>query len=733
MDPIDAPIPEEELIAIYTRTLRDEVQVRLDFLDLPAQLKSDLYLEIDHTPGGNRTDQSGSNNPAWDTLVVIPAQGEIKVLQPEHPSGIGWISRPGAEARVLRNPQNDFIEISLNRSSLGQFSPDALVQASMIDPETGTILDIIQPVTWNHSAVERLSILFAFSNSFPAYTPSQALRRWDGAHTGPMGGRHGLYNLLRTSRSHQIPIVLLDLLSPESLSALEYQGGLSLVREMQAERLLSLASPLPASPEPLPEWVKARFFEDNQRTATLFDLPVSNFRFQPQIHTPQLDSSEESTFPDQPGKDDFKTSQLTINDGFPTFTLPDFTGPPQFLQATSEGPDQWWRKNLVGLAWLLNNSQTYSRQPVLLLGGSLPKSPWGNPENSRATFRYLKAHPWIRVATETDLQAGTPLLYFPANDSSEWKVASVSKRLLDALENSPNNVLGKAAWDAYRASFLPVFPSPPDISRLRQNYLGEIELLITAAEWADDLKPSSSCLKDLDQDGSPECMLATQTVWAAFELDSGNLRNLFYSCNGTTIHQAVGSSSQLVSGLGDRLDWVEISGRFVDPTVIPGALSGPQGPYHYELKEDRLVLTSPDGKVTKLYELTPNGVKIEQHSQFPAKLPEEMLFPLILDPWTRFQPATVSREGGLLSYASESQNGRLSWKIRDGTRVSLNISGEYSFRTFLSSQSLRMGPENPNFEYPPGHYDPFPLALIELYPTNNLYINLKFDCSPTKQ
>ena len=46
-----------------------------------------------------------------------------------------------------------------------------------------------------------------FWNTLPSATPAQTLRRWDGAHTGPMGGKHGLSVLLQAAASQGVPLV----------------------------------------------------------------------------------------------------------------------------------------------------------------------------------------------------------------------------------------------------------------------------------------------------------------------------------------------------------------------------------------------------------------------------------------------------------------------------------------------------------------------------------------------
>ena len=246
IDPVDAPQPTQDLVALYARNWQDDLQIRLDFLDLSLDPTYDLMLALDYAPGGGRQLpwETGEEQP-WDLLVALPAQGSIEVLEPGGSEVEGWVTKPGTAVRVLRDPVKDSLEISLDRNRLGNFSPVARVSAFVTEPGNTRVVDQTDPVLLNGPAPARAVVLFAFSNAFPAYTPSQGLRRWDGAHTGPMGGRHGLYNLLRTAHNHRIPLVLLDLQTPAALAALDYQGGLELARDMAKAGELALASALP--------------------------------------------------------------------------------------------------------------------------------------------------------------------------------------------------------------------------------------------------------------------------------------------------------------------------------------------------------------------------------------------------------------------------------------------------------------------------------------------------------
>jgi hypothetical protein len=89
LDPLDAPDPSLDLIAVYTRDLNFAQQIRLDFLDIPETPAADIYIALDTKPGGSeavhlsRLDLEAlypegirPTEIAYDLLLVIPAEGQ---------------------------------------------------------------------------------------------------------------------------------------------------------------------------------------------------------------------------------------------------------------------------------------------------------------------------------------------------------------------------------------------------------------------------------------------------------------------------------------------------------------------------------------------------------------------------------------------------------------------------------------------------------------------------------
>ncbi len=93
------------------------------------------------------------------------------------------------------------------------------------------------------------------------------------------------------------------------------------------------------------------------------------------------------------------------------------------------------------------------------------------------------------------------------------------------------------------------------------NYTGPIWVLLEASRWVEAPYSITSCTLDLDHDGEPECLMTTDQVFSFFEIDSGALVFLFTMHEDgdgiRNVHQLVGPSSQLITGLSHPAAWVK--------------------------------------------------------------------------------------------------------------------------------------------------------------------------------
>ncbi len=396
--PITSPAPTAapDLLAIYTRQTQQDIQIRLDFFDHSQLSNFDLYLAFDAIPGGRNT-LPIDVQPAfdWDSLIILPASGEIQVLDPR------LQTIPGARLQVFRDPVLDTLTLGMSHSVLPTGSPNWRVQAWVTLPGSRSVVDALPLARSGGRPPQPVRVLMAFSQTYPAYTPALALRRWDGAHTGPSGGRHGLANILRTASANQVPIVLLDLMNPASLSALDYLGGLDQIRELQAQGLVVLPQVMPAFPG-------SALSQNPSVTSLLNEISaegVSGFN----LYADDMVYIPSGVLADQTHARVIFLGQTGVNSLAPvhptrwqqSVVIP-VLGVDAPQQASPQGPTFALRQALASAA---ASAQTSDNQALLVLGGDLPASAWGDPQSARATLRYLRSRPWIQFVDEQDLNS----------------------------------------------------------------------------------------------------------------------------------------------------------------------------------------------------------------------------------------------------------------------------------------------------------------------------------------
>ncbi len=716
LDPADAERPEDDLIAVYTRRSLSELQVRLDFLDLQPDSAHDLYLVLSSgaPDGGAISDLPIQVRPdiVWDTLLVVPAETEPYIQAQDGQR------RTGLPISRTIDPDLDTIYLDvgdLNASTLQS------IQVFVTSPGSNQPVDETQAVRFDAPSPHPANLLMAFWNTLPAHTPAQALRRWDGAHTGPLGQRHGLFRLLEASSQANVPVALLDLKTPAALSALDFLGQLDYLRDMQAQGLAILPDAAYGDPQAAPEALQL-----SRDAAQSFGLGLSPLAFGVSS-IEKLPQEYKGAFAAQPAY-----SHQTLAAGVRLIPLP-------ALYPSAENQLPAWWQDQVGMAGLsidarralLDTALAQDPSRLILLGGSLPDSPWGDSSVAPQAFGYLAGHPWIQPLDETGLLSASvakdaytqspncaDLLCMPpvlpvspytaagAPVSSGVTQAGLRQSLLKGLQALPPNPLTRQAWETYLQ--LTQTTTDPYRQALQVNYLGEVGHLIRLAQWAADPKPLSDCSTDLDFDGQPECLLANDHFAATFETDGARL--LFAAAiNDGQAAQIIGPYSQSGAGWGDPRDWQIPRGPAADPNEIPGAFVDTGDAFRAfeaNTQDGRLVFTSVDGSLEKIYALLPNGLRIH----YQGKQPKSIQIPLTLGTASRFTPGWAAQYG-LRPGADLSS---LDWQA-GGAAVNIQTQGaSISTTTFLDSVDAVHAPENPDYAYPPGHFLPFPFTLLEL-------------------
>lgn len=666
LDPLDdTPAPSTDILAVYTRESGFDFEIRVDLLDLPLTPDYSLQILLDTLPA-----ISDIGNP-WDLVIDIPAGG-----------------RPGMTPanstivpRLIRDPWLDTVTVRFNRRSIRM--PFTLKVVSFT-PGDSTPSDETIPVRSDAiPPANRAPVLLAFWDIFPAATPAQALRRWDGAHTGPRGERHGLKHILDNAEQFGIPVDLLDLKTPASLAALNYLGGLSQLQRLSAAGLLLLPDVAYAEPADVS-------LDFSCRAAAGFGLPGSQFvynassRFQPG-YLAQFYPLDDA-------------SRLSYSGSTRLIPLPASDA----IQATPNGLSLEVRRALVNAALSADPSD------LVVLGGDLPHSTWGNENMAAPTFAWIAAHPWIQTLTAEGLMA------FPVNAHGIqlFTTPPVTNPFLDEFYSAPNNILADSAWQSYFMLTAPT--NDQNLLTLRSNYLGQVRGLLAAARWVEHPSVQADCDHDINNDARFECVLSDQKFYAILDPAGARLTHLFF-VDETGPHQLVGPSSQFTVGLSDPSVWHLDLGEAADPSVIPGAFSDGTAAwviYLPAITSRGITFATPDGSRVKSYRLVENGIEVTY--QVPGLINTRI--PLAVDPQmfyfhpTKYQPALGP--------------GVSAWGLVNGIHVEVRSDAALSVQSFTESIPYLSQPEDPDQTYPGGHYLPFPLAVVGLQGSGNFSVQI---------
>lgn len=739
LDPADADTPSHDIIAAYLRESNGDLQVRIDLLEAVSQLDYDLYLGFDLQPGGSlELPILGTASTFWDVFLKIPIQGSIELFDKN------GRRQAGSQVLVMRDLGKATVLISLRKETISDLllaypiSRKLRVQA-FLTPAGGEIpSDQTSIFSLDGTPPEPVHVLMTFWNTYPAYTPVSALRRWDGAHTGPNGGRHGLFNLLRTAAANNIPLILLDLNNPISLSALDFAGKVVMIHELQANGTLVLPRSLP-DPSFGPQILTSQILQEYSRWAeqisAQFMISDQGFFYSPGSSLAELPEEALIFLPVFPNwnysvedPSDGMT-ELPILRAFPwkrgtiiPFYQPshDQTGYRSWrLQAEQTGLSSQWKRILVENAIRANQYHSPDNRAYINLGGELPDSTWGDPASARAAFRWISENPWVQVLGPHDL--------ISMERDSAKKSDSITKPGLEAqqpelreavdaaLLSAPTNPLSQAAWQVLFSLFNQVYPFSVELPALRANYSRQVWSLLAAADWAESPKTLSTCAADPDQDGELECILASLNTYAQFEIPDGSLTYLFAfdpedtksGIIGRRVHQLVGPGSQLVSGLSDPDRWNLNGGLAADPETITGAFAGPFTNLLPRTGQDSITFFMPEGDWEKTFQLEENGMRVESEP-LTKQRKANTLIPILLDPWERFSADWSAR------YESSSNDFEFLMSSSSGTIITLQSTNQLTISNFLQGRTSFTGEEDPNFDYPDGYFLPFSLIIAEI-------------------
>ena len=663
--------PATDILAVYTRTTDLSVDIRVDLLDINPgdaySLKIALWDERDFSKTPLTIDVSGTG--------VVQTSG----IQ---------TGKPAIWPRVVQDYQLDSITISLNRAFIGEHYQLDVSSYTTAPPALADEIDNIRsngPPPRQYAA-----FLMAFWNVFPATTPTQALRDWDGAHAGPLGARHGLKYLLAAAKQFGYPMTLLDLKNPASLATLDFMGNLPEIEDLQARGLLTL--PDVAFSEPATVALGL-----SNRAAAGFGLPSSQFVYA--LSAEPLANLKQAALAGYraqflPLPDD---THLAKSEGRLLIPLPTANA----IQATQDGPSLEVRRALISTALSPDPAD------LVVLGGSLPQSTWGNPDMADPTFAWIAGHPWVQPLSSPEI------LTFPSRPlTAAVSAAPGSQPWLKALQSAPDNAASLSAWQTYLT--LTAYTPDPQVQALGRAYLGQVGELLAAANWAYHPAARADCNEDLNGDGRDECILANRQYFAIIETDGARLTEFFYM-DANVPYELVGPSSQFAIGLSDPSEWHPENSEAADPNSIPGAFSDASDTwitYTQIIQTDGINFTSPDGRLRKNYQLTDNGMVV----QYQGTGPISTLIPLAVDPQRYFS--------GPVNYRATLTPHAWTWSLSGGSRVEVSSDATLSAEAFTDAIPFLASSEDPNLDYPKGDYLPFPLSLVTVQSSGNFSVEI---------
>ena len=371
-----------------------------------------------------------------------------------------------------------------------------------------------------------------------------------------------------------------------------------------------------------------------------------------------------------------------------------------------------------------------SPQPQLtVLGGDLQNSLWADANIALPVFQWISAHPWIRALSETDLLTSKDiqqvnqilppgcanLLCMPMPDATQVEKRA---RLRTGLADLPDGQIKTLATQSY----LNLTRLQADARRaaLQDRYTGQVGLLLAAGRWLAHPTTQNNCISDLDGDGRAECVLSSNSLFVVLSPDGGRLV-LAGLRRGMTFQLWTAPSSIFALGLGDPAEWHLDSGLNADPDVLPGAFYEPADPFfHYEIlqKTDQITFLTPGG-IVKQFSLEGETLRVEYQT------PGQVLVNITL-------AANAEQRAGLdwtKQFALEVDEGKsqLRWGTKNPVVVSFTGINSLQTAAFLDSDPWMRQPEDPDQDYAPGHFLPYPLAQISVQAVGDFTITLHPD------
>jgi hypothetical protein len=292
---------------------------------------------------------------------------------------------------------------------------------------------------------------------------------------------------------------------------------------------------------------------------------------------------------------------------------------------------------------------------------------------------------------------------------------NIQSKIHASLLKATHNQLTDLAWQVYD-SFLE--PSSAELLSLRENYYGQIGEVLAAAEWSRAPTNIQSCQLDLDYDGVNECVLANDHIFTVIEPDGGYIPFVF-SIDDQGVHQVIGPTWEFITGLSDPSSWDIGSGVRADSDQILGAFQDQFNSWNYyygKVESNVVKLFDANMTMRKSVSIYLDKIQIDILNTNSSQIITSI--PLVIDPWHRFTPHWGD------TYTGVADPSGFTWGIIHGEKVGIYSTYPVQSFSFNATRVALSSPEDPNFDYSPGHYLPFPMSLVEIENPENITVDI---------
>jgi hypothetical protein len=143
--------------------------------------------------------------------------------------------------------------------------------------------------------------------------------------------------------------------------------------------------------------------------------------------------------------------------------------------------------------------------------------------------------------------------------------------------------------------------------------------------------------------------------------------------------------------------------------------------YNAEISDGKIVLSDSLGTSSKAFSISTDAIQLDMTSNRSIDTTQ---IPLVIDPWQRYSPGWGKLYNGI------KENNSFRWGITGGITLQITSSAPISAYAFNDTYAMMSRPEDPNYDYSPGHYLPFPMAVVNIKNAIEYSVVLKIISNP---